>query len=172
MDWVYGVVEQHEGMVHLYSEQGQGTSVKIYLPVSERMADEVGPKLDDPKHPGVDLILLAEDEDLVRTVVAKMLERSGYCVLQACNGGEALRFCREHDNIALAILDVVMPDLGGPEAYAHIRALRPDLPVIFASGYQDRSRFDNVLPEGAVLLDKPFKVDELLRQVRNMLASR
>jgi len=161
----YGIVQQHDGMIHVYSEPDQGTTFKVYLPVTVRLATEVGSKIEPAPQGGKETILLAEDDPLVRRVVVQMLERAGYRVLVATNGHEAVEHCRGDVKVDLAVLDVVMPELGGPEAAIRMRELRPGLPVVFCSGYSAGSRSGGV-PDDAVVMVKPFKVEELLSQVR------
>jgi two-component system, cell cycle sensor histidine kinase and response regulator CckA len=166
---VYGIVRQHDGMVHLYSELGHGTTFKVYLPTSTRDADEVGNKLLFEPMRGQETILLAEDEPQVRRAVAQVLERAGYRVILASNGAEALQVLgKTQEQVHLAILDVVMPELGGPEVWAQIRATRPGMRVLFASGYAD-NRFASRIPATAALLEKPYSIDELLLRVREVL---
>lgn len=166
---VYGIVRQHDGMVHIYSELGQGTTVKVYIPCSTRAAEDVGTKLEQRPSRGHETILLAEDEPQVRRAVAQILERAGYRVVVACDGAEAVQALRRtSEPVHLAILDVVMPELGGPEAWEQIRGLRPEMRVLFASGYAD-NRYSGRLPHDAELIEKPFRGDELLLRIRHAL---
>lgn len=171
---VYGVVKQHDGLVHVYSEPGKGTTFKIYLPIVERAASAVGPK-HTPSHPrGSETVLLAEDEPMVRELAHRILTRSGYRVLVANDGAEACAIFAMHaDQIALLILDVVMPTLGGREAYEKISRQRAGVPVIFCSGYAGSALgADPGLAAGAKLLSKPYGADELLEGVRAALDRR
>lgn len=168
---VYGILQQHGGLVHVYSEVGQGTTFKVYLPADEGSFTAPGASsagtLSSPR--GHELILLAEDEALVRSPVLQVLEGAGYRTLAAANGREAIRILHEHpERIDLVLLDVVMPELDGPEAWEHMRALRPDLRVLFMSGYAD-NRCRERLPADAEVLEKPVRTQELLRSVRRRL---
>jgi PAS domain S-box-containing protein len=167
---VYGIVQQHDGLVHLSSEPGAGTTFKIYLPAHEPLAAAVGSNLEQLPPRGQETILLAEDEEQVRNPVVQILERAGYRTIAVANGLEAVAFVRDRKEelIHLVILDVVMPGLGGPETWQRLRALRPGLRVLFTSGYAD-DRYRQSLPPGAELLEKPFRAEELLRQVRKRL---
>ena len=166
---VYGIVQQHEGLVHLYSEPGVGTTFKVYLPVHTRLAENVGNKLESLPPRGQETILLAEDEDQVRSAVVQILQRAGYRTISAANGVDAIARLRDATGpVHLALLDVVMPGLGGPATWEQLRALRPTLRVLFSSGYAD-DRYRRLLPSGAVLLEKPFRADDLLRRVREAL---
>jgi PAS domain S-box-containing protein len=166
---VYGIVQQHGGMVHLYSEPGVGTTFKIYLPADARLVSDVGNKLEPLPPRGVETILIAEDAEPVRRAVVSSLQRAGYRTISVSSGVEAVRLLREgNEPVHLALLDLIMPDLGGPEAWAQLQRLRPDLRVLFASGYADE-RAREQLPADAELLEKPFRMEELLRRIRSKL---
>jgi len=166
---VYGIVRQHDGMVQLYSEPGDGTTFKIYLPASSRRAEHVGSKIEPSPPRGRETILLAEDDDLVRRAVVGILEGAGYRVVAVAHGLEAVRWLRdENESVDLALLDVVMPVLGGPDTWQQLRDLRPDLRVLFSSGYAD-GRYRGRLPEDADIVEKPYRAEELLRKVRETL---
>lgn len=166
---VYGIVQRHAGMVHLYSELGHGTVLEVYLPADSRSAPQVAPAVESVPPLGDETILIAEDEEQVRRVVVRLLERAGYRTIAVANGMEALRVLRDGtEAVHLALLDVIMPGLGGPETWEKLRELRPSLRVLFASGYADERQRER-LPADAVVLDKPFRMEELLRAVRKRL---
>jgi two-component system cell cycle sensor histidine kinase/response regulator CckA len=166
---VYGIVEQHGGMIHLYSEFGEGTTFKVYLPADARLATDVGDKLEAMPPRGQETILLAEDEERVRKVVVQILERAGYRAIAAADGLEAIRLLRERtEPVHLVLLDVVMPELGGPETWEQMRSLRGGLRVLFTSGYAD-DRYLSRLPPGAEVVAKPFRTEELLTRIRRKL---
>lgn len=170
---VYGVVKQHDGMVHVYSEPGKGTTFKIYLPIVERTASSVGPKHAPSHARGSETILIAEDESMVRDLAQRILARAGYHVVAAKDGAEAcVLFAQHQHEIALVILDVVMPQLGGREAYGRLALQCPGLPVIFCSGYAGAALDSEMLAPGARLLAKPYGADELLESVRLALDAR
>ncbi len=171
MATVYGIVKQHNGMISAYSEKGKGTTFKIYLPIVERPAESVGPKVQGPVVGGSETILLAEDSDAVRQLAAQVLRDAGYAVFAVRDGAEAEEVFAEHaDEIDLLVLDVVMPRRGGKDAYDAIRKVRPDIPCLFCSGYSENSvHTDFVLKEGMHLLKKPYAPNELLRRVRERL---
>jgi two-component system cell cycle sensor histidine kinase/response regulator CckA len=167
---VYGIVQQHGGFVYVYSELGEGTTFKVYLPADDRGA--VPPDPSDAllgwQH-GTETILIAEDEELVRKPVLQILESAGYKTLAATNGREAVELLRKHaDAVDLIVLDVVMPELGGPESWEQMRAMRPGLRVLFTSGYAD-DRYRERLPPGAEVVEKPFRAESLLRRIRAKL---
>jgi CheY-like chemotaxis protein len=155
-------------MVHLYSEVGHGTTLKVYLPAASRRADVVGSKIASAVTGGHEVVLVAEDQDDLRRLVCRLLERAGYTVLTACDGFEAEQLYREHqDQIALVLMDVSMPNLGGREAAERIRAMNPRARVLFASGSPEHllSATGFLSP----LLEKPYEPDLLLRSVRRIL---
>jgi PAS domain S-box-containing protein len=169
---VYAIVEQHGGEVGVESELGQGTSFFVYLPAV------VSPEAEAPRTSeaskdttrGTETILVAEDEDLVRAVVARILRGRGYQVREAVDGLDAVCvFEEDPDTVDLVLLDVVMPRCDGPKAYAEMAKRRPDLPVLFTSGYAEGSGGRGSLPEGAQLLDKPYDEHELAERVRAVL---
>ncbi|MBD3267182.1 PAS domain-containing protein, partial [bacterium] len=168
---VYGIVCQHEGMIQAYSEQGKGSTFKIYLPIVERLATSINSKVEGPIPNGKETILLAEDEELVRNLAMKILKRAGYKVMIAADGDEALRLCEVHgDSIDLAILDVVMPKLGGKGVYEKVKDRFPKIKFLFSSGYSQNAIHTNfVLHEGFQLIQKPFSPNDLLRRVRKVL---
>jgi PAS domain S-box-containing protein len=168
---VYGLVKQHEGYIQVYSEVDKGTTFKTYLPVVERSVTAVGDKIEGPIPGGSETILLAEDDEMVLTLSEAILTQAGYTVLTAADGAEALSLFEENaDAIGLAILDVVMPKLGGHAVFERIRPRHPDVRVLFASGYSMNAIHTNfVLDEGLALIQKPYQRANLLRKVREML---
>jgi two-component system, cell cycle sensor histidine kinase and response regulator CckA len=166
---VYGIVQQHDGMIHVYSEPRQGTTFKIYLPSSSRLATEIDSKIEAALPRGHETILVAEDEARVRRIALQILQRAGYHTLAATNGAEAIRLLREHDEpVQLVLLDLVMPEMGGPETWEQMQALRPSLKVLFTSGYADQ-RYRRRLPTDLDVLEKPFRTEDLLQRIRQTL---
>lgn len=173
---VYGIVRQHEGFIRLYSEPGMGTTFRIYLPVVEVPVGAPGTKeTADPAPGGSETILVAEDDETIRNLVKRILTRAGYEVLTAVDGEEAIRLFESNaSRVDLLLFDAVMPRLGGFEAYTRISSLcgRP-IPAIFASGYNDAFTHSSVqLPENTLLMQKPYDPDDLLRKIRQIIASR
>ncbi|HKI83284.1 MAG TPA: ATP-binding protein [Candidatus Krumholzibacteria bacterium] len=168
---VYGIIQQHGGAIDLQSEPGVGTEFTIYLPASDGV---VIPRSEDTSEIPVgsgETILVAEDDRLVREVALRVLERSGYKVLSASNGKEALQLFEQHaDEIALSILDAVMPELGGRETSARIRALKPDARILFVSGYNPQEVDGKlVLGDNDEILMKPYLAEAFLTRVHEIL---
>jgi len=175
---VYGIVRQHEGMIRLQSEVGQGTTFRIYLPVIDSAKGGNGATASAgqaaPVQGGSETILIAEDDDTIRTLIRKILERAGYQVISAANGQEAVELFEAHRaRIALLVFDAVMPKLSGFEAFERIRQIAPAqaLPVVFASGYNDAFSQGGGLPKDAIFIQKPYDPDELLRRIRLILGA-
>jgi PAS domain S-box-containing protein len=165
---VYGIIRQSAGHISVESEVGHGTTFTVLLPASEGV---VAPALSaEPVLSGSGSVLLVEDEEGVRRLIATILEQYGYRVLAAPDGVEALRVFEECGNrIDLLISDVVMPRMRGPELAAQLRRLQPGMNVLFISGYTDPSITSQVVSAGSHFLQKPFAVDELVRAVSEAL---
>lgn len=168
---VYGIVKQHNGSIHVYSEPGKGTEFKVYIPAVERTTESVGAKLEEDAVGGTETILLAEDEEMVRNLVSDMLRAAGYTVLTAGNGEDALRVFEEHaDKIDVALLDVMMPKLNGRVVMECIQQKCPRIRFLFSSGYSENAiHTDFVIKEGLRLITKPYSKVQLLRAVRETL---
>ena len=168
---VFGIARQHGGHVNFSSEPGQGTTFRVYLPVSEKRAEEQKEDVKKAALHGHETILLIEDEDAVRRVTTRILQVHGYKVLEAANAGEALLLVKKHtDNIDLVLTDIVMPNMSGRECYKILSEIVPDLKVIYMSGYTENAIVHHgVLEEGIDFIQKPFSVDALARKVREVL---
>ncbi|HEV2752175.1 MAG TPA: ATP-binding protein [Gemmatimonadales bacterium] len=170
----YGIVKQSGGYIWVYSEPGQGTTFKIYLPRIEAEV-ETAPPAQTPTASlrGGETLLVVEDHPDVRRLTKKVLEARGYTVLVAAEGSEALRLAAQHAGpIDLLVTDVVMPGMSGREAALLLTAQRPDLKVLYLSGYADETIVRHgVLEPGLAFLQKPFAPDVLARKVRDVLDS-
>jgi CheY-like chemotaxis protein len=170
---VYGIIEQAGGYVWVDSAPEQGTTFKILLPLVEgAVPPETNPDLAPAESSsGTKTILLVEDEEKVRVFVRKILERSGYKVLEARRGDEGLQTGdATREPIHLLVTDVIMPQMGGPELARRITSSHPETRVLFISGYADGAlNQDHVVPENAAFLQKPFTPDALVRKVREVL---
>ena len=169
---VYGIVKQSGGYIWAYSEPGIGSTFKVYLPRVYAPAYEASVPSAEPNVPaGSETVLLVEDQDEVRGVVRTMLERHGYRVLAAADAAEAVMWCERHGGeIDLLLTDVVMPGVSGPQLAERIGNLRPELKVLFMSGYTDDTIVHHgVLEEGVEFLQKPFTGDALAARIRGVL---
>ena len=171
----YGIIKQHGGTIWIYSELGLGTVAKVYLPCHEDSAAvphaATVEQLEQLPR-GSETVLLAEDEDAVRTLAARLLRSCGYRVIEAPNGAAALHVAEMHqpELIHLLLTDVVMPELGGPAAAMRIRQWYPDIKVLYMSGYPGHATIQNAqVAAGSNLLQKPFTAMTLAQAVRAVL---
>jgi two-component system, cell cycle sensor histidine kinase and response regulator CckA len=166
---VYGIVKQNAGVVRVSSEPGLGTTVKVFLPRAE--ADELATLEAPASLRGEETVLVVEDEDGVRELLWKILTEHGHTVLEARHGRDALTVAGEYTHpIQLLVSDVVMPEMGAGELADQLLAHRPDMKVLFISGYTN----DEVVRRGvkqkeAAFIQKPFTPEDLMRKVRDML---
>ncbi len=172
LSMVHGVVRQHGGAIQVQSEVGRGTTFQIFLPQVEAAAEPV--RVDDTpgrETRGLETILLVEDEDDVRVLAREVLERHGYTVLEASDGLQALhRYEAGPAGIDMILTDVVMPRMSGRELVDRVRAIRPDVRVLYMSGYtEDAILRHGVLDASTVLLGKPFAPTALLAKIREVL---
>jgi PAS domain S-box-containing protein len=171
---VYGIVKQSNGHINVYSESNQGSTFKVYLPRVEgsELAFSRNAQLNATEMPrGNETILLVEDEDVVRELTVRMLERQGYHVLKASCGDEAYQICLHLGKpVDLVITDVIMPNMGGAELSHRLRELWHDVKVLYMSGYTANSiAHHGVLDSDKAYLQKPFRVATLAQKVREVL---
>jgi two-component system, cell cycle sensor histidine kinase and response regulator CckA len=170
---VYGIVKQSNGHIWVYSEPGEGTTFKIYLPQIENIVDgSLQKDLNAALPRGTETVLLVEDEIPVRVLASRVLSQQGYTVIEASNGEEALQLAKklEASEIHLLMTDVVMPEKGGKVLATELMTLRPDLKILFVSGYTDDAVIHNgVLNHSANFLQKPFTLYALAQKVREVL---
>lgn len=181
LSMAYGIVKQHDGHINVYSEIDYGTSFKVYLPVAEEISEaESSSVTPTSAYGGSETILVAEDEEALRAVAKDVLEASGYTVLLAKNGEEAVKIYQENrERIDLLLLDVVMPRMGGAEVFEQIRQLGGDLPVIFMTGYSSETvqnrfvkQYELFVGSETTIVQKPYSVELIERKIREVLNGR
>lgn len=168
----YGIVNQSEGYISVYSELGLGTTFKVYLPRVDASAEVLEGKVKEKGPPsGRETVLLVEDEQMVRKLTVQFLRKYGYVVLEAAHGGDALLLCERHRGpVHLMVTDVVMPGINGRELAQRLRSLRPEMKVLYMSGYTDNAILHHgVLEGGEDYVQKPFSMEVLARKVREAL---
>jgi two-component system cell cycle sensor histidine kinase/response regulator CckA len=169
---VYGIVKQSGGCIWVYSELGKGATFKVYLPrvVGKHEVEKVTVR-DETVTTGTETLLVVEDEDAVRLLTRRILEKAGYQVFDAPNPQEAEALFEQHKSlITLLVTDVVLPGSSGPQLFARLARQRPDLRVLYVSGYTDETIAHNgELDPGVEFLQKPFAADALNRGVRHVL---
>jgi DNA-binding NtrC family response regulator len=157
----------------VYSEEGKGATFKLYLPFDES-ADAIALK----HHPaarrqwsrGTETVLLVEDAPMIRRLAREVMMRAGYTVIEATDGAHAEQLASRSRHIDVLVTDVVMPHFSGTDLAAHLRSTRPELRVLFMSGYSDNAVVRNgLLEDSATFLQKPFTPEELLRKLRSVL---
>jgi PAS domain S-box-containing protein len=170
---VFGIAQQSGGCIWVYSEPGNGTTFKVYLPRVDAEVDKRPSQAPPANLHGTETILLVEDDDPVRAVAMGILRRHGYQVLAARHAGEALLLCERHSGaIQLLVTDVVMPQMGGPELARRLEKERPEMKVLYMSGYTDDSIVRHgVLDATVAYLQKPLTIEGLARKVRAVLDS-
>jgi signal transduction histidine kinase len=167
----YGIIKQHEGMIHVYSEPGQGTTFKIYLPVQGKAVEAGVQEAQPALRGGPETILVAEDDESLRKLLTGILTGLGYKVIVTCDGKAAVEeYSSRSGQIDLVILDMVMPRMGGREAYERIRTHSAQVPVIFMTGYSpEMAQHRFVLETGALFIQKPYGIAALSHKVREAL---
>ena len=169
---VYGIVKQSGGNIWAYSETGKGSTFKVYLPCAAEAVKTFRPKEIAPVVArGTETILLVEDEEAVRTLISRVLQGSGYRVLEASQGKEAIEISQKHGGpIHLMVTDVIMPQMSGRELAERLAPARSEMKVLFMSGYPDNAIVHHgVLDPGTAFLQKPFTLAALENKVREIL---
>ena len=168
---IYGIVKQNQGWIRVESALGAGTAFHIYLPWSPEAPAQLNVEQVSAAPHGWETILLVEDESLVRGLAKKVLTLHGYRILEAADGGSAYLLAKQHaEPIHLLLTDVIMPEMNGYELYQNLQDLKPDLKVLFMSGYpEDMIGEHGVLDENIPFINKPFSLESLIRKVREVL---
>jgi two-component system, cell cycle sensor histidine kinase and response regulator CckA len=168
---VYGIVKQSGGFIWVYSELGLGTTFKLYFPLVTPVREVVAADTPAPPARVDEVVLVAEDEPLVRNIMVRTLRDFGYVVLEAANGREAVEILEvQEGQVSLIVADVVMPDMGGRQMAAHLAQRWPDVPVLFTSGYTGHEVVRRgLLEEGREFVQKPLAPEALARKVREMI---
>jgi two-component system cell cycle sensor histidine kinase/response regulator CckA len=168
----YGIVKQHQGHIMVYSEPGRGTTFKVYLPLARDLSERAYKPHHVPQQViGKETILVVEDEEIVRQLTCEMLQNLGYTVMKASDPVEAIDLCRHHGGpIHLLLTDVVMPQMDGRTLYRHLAPERPEMKVLYVSGYTGNAIVHHgVLDDNVNFLQKPFTVYGLTSKVRDIL---
>jgi CheY-like chemotaxis protein len=167
---VYGIVKGHKGLINVYSQVGHGTTFNIYLPASK---EEAKNPAQDPEEllKGDETILLVDDEETIIDVGREILETLGYKVMVASGGREAIEIYRAHrQDVALIILDMIMPDLEGGKTFDALKEIEPKVSVILSSGYSLNSETEAIMQRGCkAFMQKPFNVYALSRTIREVM---
>jgi len=168
---VFGIVQQHEGFIHAYSEPGAGSHFNVYLPTVDQAPGQRAPTVSAISKKGSETILLVEDNEHVRKLANRILTDNGYTVLEAEDGPEALEiFEQSADDISLVLLDVVMPKMTGEEVMVAMQEINQNPHVLFASGYSPGGVHTNfILEKNYNLIQKPYSPNQLLNQIRSLL---
>ena len=171
LSMVYGILQQHEGMITVYSEPGQGTTFTFYLPMVEDLVRDAEEEAPPASAGGSETILIAEDEPEVLNLAVTLLEDKGYTLLTAVDGEEAIEvFNQEGDGIDLIILDVVMPKLGGHQVLEIVRKTKPSLPVLLTTGYSPgKFQMGDYSANRTKMIQKPYGSSQLFQSVRELI---
>jgi CheY-like chemotaxis protein len=169
---IYGIIKQHNGYISVYSERGKGTTFKIYLPlISDGIREEQWTPESEPAPGGTETVLLAEDDEAVRELHMVILEEAGYRVIEAVEGVDALeKFTEQMAEVDMLATDVIMPRMNGKSLYEEIRKIRPDMKVLFMSGYtKDIIVERGIIDDACGVVTKPVNPHELLKKIREQL---
>ena len=166
----YGIIKGHGGYIDVESEKGRGTTFTVYLPATEKRVEKTV-TTPVPIIKGTETVLLVDDEARIIDVGTKELKKLGYTVLEARDGRAAVKIYRDNkDKIDLVILDIVMPHMGGGEAYDRMKGINPKVKVLLSSGYSIDSQAKELLQRGCdAFIQKPFSINELSQKIREVL---
>jgi CheY-like chemotaxis protein len=166
----YGIIKGHGGYVDVESAKGKGTTFSIYLPAAEKKGQRTVPSVED-RVKGGGTVLLVDDEEVILEVGQELLEAMGYRVFTARDGEEGVDVLKAHsDEIELVLLDMVMPNMGGGEAYDRMREIKPDVSVLLSSGFSVDGEATEILERGCNgFIQKPFTMSQLSRKIGQVL---
>jgi hypothetical protein len=168
LSMVYGIVRSHSGFLDVESQVDKGTNFRIYLPISQKRLQPIKQQTFPSQRSGQETILVAEDEMVLRDLITEMLRGDGYKVVTARNGKEAVDIYKVRGrDIDLVILDMIMPEIGGQEAFRQLKNINPAIKVLLSSGYSQDGDAQEIIEEGVIgFIQKPYAVDQLLNKVR------
>jgi len=171
---VYGMIKQNGGFINVYSEPGQGSTFKIYIPSAGEEEQKIPETEEVPMAYGAGIVLLVEDEEMVREIAKEILEEIGYTVLDAATPQDAISLCENKDTVIdLLLTDVIMPGMSGKELKKAIEVIRPGIKVLFMSGYTSNViAHRGVLEQGVHFIQKPFSMKDLAQKVREAIGER
>jgi len=166
----YGIIKNHNGMILVYSEKGEGTTFSIYLPASEEEVIEER-ELPEEFFEGTETVFLVDDEDMIVDIGQKTLKKMGYDVMTARNGKEALEIYKENQaRIDIVVLDMIMPGMGGGETYDRLKRINPNVKVLLSSGFSIEGQASEILKRGCNgFIQKPFKMRHLSQKIRDII---
>jgi signal transduction histidine kinase/CheY-like chemotaxis protein len=172
LSMVYGIVKQHNGFIDVYSEEGTGTTFKVYLPALETRAEAQESNGHFEHEGATETILVVEDDNMVRRALTEMLQSVGHTVIEACDGDDAVtKFLAHKDEIHLVLMDVIMPRKSGGDAYQELKAIQPDMKLIFMSGYAGDYLTGKLgMEEDLHFISKPVSPKELFEKIRSVLS--
>ncbi|MCP4215391.1 MAG: response regulator, partial [bacterium] len=167
LSMVFNIIKQHKGIIRVYSEIGKGSKFSVYLPVLTE--DEIDEKQtgEEEDFSGEGLILVVDDEPIMRKIASKILENSGYSVITACDGREAVNiFAERRQEIVMVLLDMLMPVKCGKDAFFEMKKIQPDVKALLASGFRRDERVEEALKAGVkAFIEKPYTFRQLAREV-------
>jgi PAS domain S-box-containing protein len=168
---VYGIVKQNNGFINVYTEEGIGTTFRVYLPLVQGPIKPKTKTVDVLSKKGTETVLLVEDEEMVRDLAETILTRHGYNVINTECGADAVEMCKTFSGkIHLLLTDVIMPGMTGREVFEKVKTIRPEIRVLYMSGYTENViAHHGVLQDGSTFIPKPFSVDGLAKKVREIL---
>ena len=170
---VYGIIKNHDGIINVDSEEGEGTTFNIYLPATEKETIQKE-HLPEEVLKGAETVLLVDDEDMIIDACEQLLEEMGYKVLIAKGGKDAIKVYKKNmDEIDMVILDMIMPDMGGGETYDKLKEINPKIKVLLASGYSIDGQASEILDRGCNgFIQKPFQMENLSRKIKEVLENK